>query len=340
MQKPVPQGSAIGQRRKTELPCRLDVMSFTVVPLYNVNLTAGTRIPFGDGPVFQDNPEWVKTDTAFLNILSEHDKRSVLSANHAFVIEYEASSIGETDPEHQPAPGEPPRTIQDAKTRLAMLANLAIWLRQPSPLCFTVSLHANMWQSFDQVEKKPVLQQSDHLQPLYCHPKDVDNIVTSQHIVKAAQFYPALNSIRQGSPMWVPLRAVWAGLTSYASDIRYLWFWIALEALFGPEDSAELSHKLAERIAFFLTEKPEDARNLFQKSKKCYGLRSKIVHGRWKHSPDIDQMMEDTEAIVRTALRRVIERPDIFAIFATKKREEYLAGLIFNKPSVIEAGTT
>lgn len=320
-------------------------MSFTIVPLHNVNLPAGTRIPFGDDLVFEDTPKWVKGDQSFLKYLAEHDKQSVLDSKHAFVAEYEANSIGEPDPEHTPRNGERQRTIQESKTRLAILGNLAIWLRQPSKLCFTVSLHACVWPIPGQNAKQPILQQSersdpacdhpsDRSHPLYCHPKDVNNPITAQHIVKAAELYPALRSIQQGSAVWVALRAIWAGLTSYAADIRYLWFWIALEALFGPEDSSELSHKLAERIAFFIAENSGDARALFQKSKKCYGLRSKIVHGRWKHSPDIDQMMEDTEAIVRTAFRHIIEKPDMLPIFISKKRDEYLADLVFARTTI------
>jgi hypothetical protein len=315
-------------------------MSFTVVPLHNVNLPAGIRVPFGDDIVFHDTPKWVKDDNSFLKYLGEHDKQSVLHSKHSFVAEYEANSIGERDPEHTPTAGEPQRTIQQAKTRLAVLGNLAIWLRQPSNLCFTVSLHACLWPIPGQTEKRPVMQQSERSQPLYCHPKDVHNPITAQHIGKAAEFYPALRSIQQGSAAWVALRAIWAGLTSYSADVRYLWFWIALEALFGPEESAELTHKLAERIAFFLAGNTDDARALFAKAKKCYGVRSKIVHGRWKHTPDIDQMMEDTEAIVRTAFRHVIEEPELLPIFLSKKRDEYLSDLVFGRPRIRESTAT
>jgi hypothetical protein len=58
------------------------------------------------------------------------------------------------------------------------------------------------------------------------------------------------------------------------------------------------------------------------------------VHGRWKHSPDIDQMMDDTEAIVRTAFRHVIEKPDLLRIFVSKKRDEYLADLVFRRTTI------
>src|SRR4051812_48904663 len=105
------------------------------------------------------------------------------------------------------------------------------------------------------------LHTSEKSKPVYCHPKDARNPVTAQHITEATSFYPTLRSIQPGSAVWIALRAIWSGLTSYAADIRYLWFWIALEALFGPEDSSELSHKLAERIAFFVAESSTDARD-------------------------------------------------------------------------------
>ena len=154
-------------------------------------------------------------------------KQSVLNSKHAFVAEYEANAIGEPDPEHIVKDGERQRSIQEAKTRLAVLGNLAIWLRQPSSLCFTVSLHACMWPIHGEIAKQPILQQSEvsdpvyfpseRSKPLYCHPKDEDNPITPQHIVHAAGFYPTLRSIQQGSAVSVALRAIWAGLTSYAA---------------------------------------------------------------------------------------------------------------------------
>lgn len=319
-------------------------MAFTVVPLHNISLPAGIRIPFGNDLVFQETPSWVKDDKSFLKYLSHHDQRSVLDSENAFVADYEADSIGAPDPEHLPRDGERQRSIQESRTRCAILANLATWLRQPSSLSFTVSLHACMWQIPGQTAKQPILQQSEVSEPLhtseksrpvYCHPKDARNPVTAQHITEATSFYPTLRSIQPGRAVWIALRAIWSGLTSYAADIRYLWFWIALEALFGPEDSSELSHKLAERIAFFIAESSTDARDLFRKAKKCYGVRSKIVHGRWTHSPDIDEMMEDTEAIVRTAFRHVIAKPNMLAAFASKQRDQFLADLIFQKTKII-----
>src|SRR5580704_5204457 len=74
-------------------------MSFTVVPLHNLNLPVGSRIPFGKKFVLQDVPEWLKKDTGFLNDIARHDWVGTLEAKHALVSEYGAASIGEPDPE-------------------------------------------------------------------------------------------------------------------------------------------------------------------------------------------------------------------------------------------------
>src|ERR1039458_10151466 len=92
-------------------------------------------------------------------------------------------------------------------------------------------------------------------------------------------------------------------LISAPTDHRYAFFWLALEALFGPKDSGETTFKLSQRIAFFLADTPELARELYHKVKACYNTRSRIIHGRWEDDPKIDELMADTEAIVRTAMR-------------------------------------
>jgi hypothetical protein len=48
-------------------------MSFTVVPLHNLKLAPGTRIPFANGLVLQDLPNWVREEK-FLDYLSFHHR--------------------------------------------------------------------------------------------------------------------------------------------------------------------------------------------------------------------------------------------------------------------------
>jgi hypothetical protein len=87
-------------------------MSFTVVPLHNVDLPAGTEISFGSGFVLRDIPGWMKSDQAFLSDLSRPDREATLNAKHAFVAEYQASALGDADYAWK---GVKPKSIQEAR---------------------------------------------------------------------------------------------------------------------------------------------------------------------------------------------------------------------------------
>ena len=106
---------------------------------------------------------------------------------------------------------------------------------------------------------------------------------------------------------------------------------MGLEALFGPDDAGETTYKLCQRIAFFLADCPDVARDPYRKAKICYNTRSKIIHGRWKDDPKIDIVMADTEAIVRTALRRVVEDPEVLNTFVSKQRDKFLEDFVFSR---------
>ncbi len=108
-------------------------------------------------------------------------------------------------------------------------------------------------------------------------------------------------------------------------------FWMALESLFGADDANEIGYKLAQRISFFLADTPEVARDLFRKVKTCYKMRSTIMHGRWKEDPKIDDVMADTEAIIRTALRDLFADPELVKTFISKQRDKFLEEWVFSR---------
>lgn len=177
-------------------------------------------------------------------------------------------------------------------------------------------------------ERIPVILETQAHTPLVCHPNDAANPVTTHHVIKAGELHVVLSTIPRKNPVWEALRAMWAGLTMDPVDHRYPFFWMALEALFGPNDSGETAFKLCLRIGFFLGgDNHQIARDIFKMAKTCYGMRSKIIHGRWKDDPKIDGVMADTEAIARTALRRVIENPDMLRVFMSKDRDGFLRTL-------------
>jgi len=304
------------------------IMSFTIVPLQNLRLPAGTKIPFGNGFFLQDVPQWVKEDKGILADMYYHDRQAILDAKHALVAEYDAKSIGEPDPSWS---GKSLRSIQDSKTEAAVLGNLALWLRQPSPIRFTAVLHALSWGVPGSEETVPIIQSVEPRLPLWCLPNDVQNPVEKTHVVKAGELHTVLCSIPRKNAVWMAMRALWTALTTYEADIRYSLLWIGLEALFGAEDGGEITYKLAQRIAFFLANTSEDARSLFKKAKFCYAMRSKIVHGRVIDDPKIDECTADTEAIARTVFRHLLDKPELLKTFVSNQRDSFLEEWVFSR---------
>src|SRR2546422_766846 len=113
-------------------------MAFTVVPIHNLGLSPGARADFGSGFVFQDLPQWLREE-GILKDISFQDRQAVLEAKYALVAEYQAAAIGEPDPSWK---GQNPKSIQERKGEAAILANFAMWLRQPSAVCYTNVFHA------------------------------------------------------------------------------------------------------------------------------------------------------------------------------------------------------
>lgn len=119
-------------------------MSYTVVPLHNLELPPGSQIPFGTKFRLQDIPDRLRKDEHALNDLSSRDQKSFLKDSHALVAQYEADSYGHPDPDWK---GVDPKGIQELRYQSAFLANIAIWLIQPSTLCFTnVSMRSRVWR--------------------------------------------------------------------------------------------------------------------------------------------------------------------------------------------------
>jgi Apea-like HEPN len=302
-------------------------MAFTVVPLHNLVLPSGSRAQFGESFILQELPPWVP-ESQFLKLLSHHDRESIRQAQYALFTQYEAESIGQPDPEQRTG-GK--KTIQDRKFTAVLFANFALWLVQPSNVCFTTVLHGLHLESLD-AGQSSIIQQSERQNPLYCHPEDCKNTISFEQVVEAGKLHEKLISIPRDNPVWRAMRLFWAGLTSYAPDLRYSLFWIGLEALFGPKDnSGEISYKLSQRIAFFVSDKPDAARDTFRKARDCYNMRSKIIHGRWEGGHKIEAAMADTEAMVRQVVVRLLNDAEMLKTFLSEQRDGFLEDWVFSR---------
>lgn len=108
-----------------------------------------------------------------------------------------------------------------------------------------------------------------------------------------------------------------------------------LEVLFST-DSSEISHKLAERIALFLEDSFEERKRLFNRVKKLYSVRSKVVHGdvfSESKSKSLAAISEDADNLLRRVLRRIVVSDDLCRVFegTPESREEYFVDLVLRK---------
>lgn len=111
----------------------------------------------------------------------------------------------------------------------------------------------------------------------------------------------------------------------------------AFETLFTT-DSTELAHKLAERVAFFLGQRGENRRKVFDTIKSAYNVRSKLVHGDTLKQNQIDALpalSKECDTALRKTLWEVFHSDDLKSIFDAQNDaiEEYFATLILGTPA-------
>jgi hypothetical protein len=122
------------------------------------------------------------------------------------------------------------------------------------------------------------------------------------------------------------LQFVNSARTSTNLALRVTHYCSALEALFLT-DSAELSHKLSERAAFFLGEFGYNRNDVFKNIKAAYSIRSKLTHGDALSKRAIDEL-PNISVLLDSYLR---------AIFRALFGAEWLVQTFDGPPDRIEA---
>lgn len=105
---------------------------------------------------------------------------------------------------------------------------------------------------------------------------------------------------------------------------------------FGPVDPREITYRLSQRIALFLNSDRTQAGELFKKVKDGYHWRSKIVRGLHLGKLKEDkskELMCEIESVARNSLIRILSERSLTQEFNSKKRENYLDGLVFQAAS-------
>lgn len=109
----------------------------------------------------------------------------------------------------------------------------------------------------------------------------------------------------------------------------------ALESLFST-NQAELAHQLSERLAFFISNNPEDRLINYKKSKKSYAIRSKGVHGSYIKENQIQEAKKLSifcDSSLRIILNKILKDDELQTIFSSNNEaiDAYMLDLIFGK---------
>ena len=299
---------------------------------YSCTVAAGARFdeppwepPFGlaSGVRIERIPDWVKADEA-LKYLSWSDRTHIQDAKWVLATEYEADALGSPDPDWQ---GLNPRGIQASVDEKFVLASIALWLAKASTITCGPTLH------FGRKGDSESMRQSATLYPVLIRNDENDNIPTLTDLETAGRYLKAILDLKRDTTLWIAVRMLVSALTESMWEGRYLWQWIVLEALFGPDSPAESTHRLTQGISLFIEMEKNSKKVTFKMAKEAYGWRSKLVHGAKLSKLTTPKSMEltiFTEGLLRAAFRQILESATIAEILNGKNREEYLENLVFS----------
>lgn len=135
----------------------------------------------------------------------------------------------------------------------------------------------------------------------------------------------------------VALGYLWSGLTTTHTELAFVSFRMALEAVASTSNN-EITHILAERCALLIASDSEHRVQTYGEVKDLYGIRSKIVHGRSapRKGPITSESLVITAKrsfVPRSALLRVLalaiavvhgvlQRPDLMVLLHVRRTEE------------------
>jgi hypothetical protein len=137
------------------------------------------------------------------------------------------------------------------------------------------------------------------------------------------------------SPLVTAKRYAWNALTEKNGEIEFTLLWIALEAMFGPEDFEHgLSARLLKRCATFFGATKAEQDDAYRIAERGWRTRCRTVHGarlQRTTEPEFRRTALESEGMLRTALQKILDSPGLTATFSSfEKREEYLQNLAAN----------
>ncbi len=106
----------------------------------------------------------------------------------------------------------------------------------------------------------------------------------------------------------------------------------SLEVLFST-NPMELSHRLSERVAYFVGDSGQERKEIFLTMKRAYAVRSKIVHGDRldkKLGTELRTISVEIDVLLRRVYSKILENDDLIALFdrSSEQLDDYFLNLI------------
>lgn len=301
----------------------------TIVPIYNLwRLPDGLLLPyeFNDRTSLGLLPEWLlaKESDDTVDLLRPR-LREVLNDNihYCVTVEYQADALGSSDPHWS---GDKPRAIQDGAFEDARNVFLSFWLVRPTSIHFREVAHVANGES------GRVVRQIAKYDPQCPLPGYVDDAYETKDLERIRSLTRALDRLPINGSLRTAVHATMRAQTEREWTLRFLILWLVIENLFGPEDAREITFRLSQRVALFLSSDTGAARQLFSQVKVSYAWRSKLVHGlRLAKLTEAESttLIVQLESMVRQSLVAILSDDVLMTTFDGKSREHYLDDLVF-----------
>jgi hypothetical protein len=239
-------------------------------------------------------------------------------SGYAFVYEYEASGLGDPDPD------EPKRAKQDAALERIQLASIALWLSQVIRPSFSAYAHAPL-----EMEGGAEAWSARRVEPIIPNQLDGGFRLNETRERTIREITARLLSLPRPSPLWTAVRFLLFGLRERKADTRITMLWIALEALFGEIDTERgTSKELYRRIAGFFGATRKEQLEAHEIAKVGWKVRCSAVHGG--RTADMDPKILlvrilEAESMLRTALNRILREPTLLVTFSEDRSREVFA---------------
>lgn len=304
----------------------------TIAPVRNLwRVPDGLRLPFqfNEHTSLRPLPEWLLSEESEETVdLLRRKLRESLDVHlpYCVTVEYQADALGSPDPDWK---GEDPRPIQETAFESVRNVFLSFWLVRPTSVHFREVAHVVNHGSERVIRQ---IAKYDSLCPL---PDYMDDPYEAEEFERVRFLFNALTILSYNGTLRTAAQATMRALTERGWTLRFLILWLALESLFGPEDAREITFRLSQRVALFLSRDGAAARDLFSEVKTSYGWRSKVVHGFRLTKLTTEQsrrLLVHLEDVVRRSIVRILSDASLIPTFDGKNREEYLDGLVFTRP--------